>query len=87
MMSYLIYDAMRAPGRSLTAAEFFPALLFGAAWFGVVSVVLGGTSGAILGAVVGTFLPVRRHRGPERVRRQDRESRLAGGRDGPCDSR
>src|SRR4051794_20855801 len=53
MMSYLVYDAASNRDPGMTPGAVLAALLVGAAWFGLVSVGLGGVVGAALGAMVG----------------------------------
>jgi hypothetical protein len=61
-MFFLAYDLVMGSRHQLPAGAMLATLAFGAVWCLVSSLVGGGTVGAFLGAMVGTFFPARRGR-------------------------
>lgn len=60
LMVYLAYDLLRGNGHRLPPGVMVATLATGAIWCLASSVVGGGSVGVFLGAIIGTFFPVRR---------------------------
>jgi hypothetical protein len=60
LMVYLAYDLIMGSGHQLPPGEMAAILAYGAVWCLASSLAGGCPVGAFLGAIVGTFFPVRR---------------------------